>query len=498
MSAKRMSNIKADLAWALEIANGKRREGPRWLPLTEEWRLTREACPSPWLDLQLGGFVRWCSKRAIRPCEVDGDTLNAYLQDRGERRLKHNAIKLRRQIARAWNQCVETAVSWPRLKLPSVPASRRWTMPWPEFHPDFQREVQHWAEGLASVDLLDDDAPIRPLKPITIRQRRHHLQAAATILVASGVPVDELRTLQDLVRAERVAVVLNGLRQRYGRDAPTPYKVAVTMKMIARHYCKSDDQEVDRLRRLCRRVAVRHRGLTSKNRSRLLPFQDPDTRDRFLLLPGELMKSAARDGRGPRQAALLAQKAVALEIAQMAPLRAKNLAALEIGRHLVFVGHGRHEYAVISIPEEEVKNEIALEYPLPPESTRLIRHYIDTYLPHLWGGECKYLFPGTKGRSKHIYTISSQIEAVILSSIGHRVNLHLLRHFSAMIYLQAYPGAYEAVRRLLGHATASAALDFYTGFETAAAVRHFDEVILRHRRLAAARKPGQLDRRRRS
>ena len=173
------------------------------------------------------------------------------------------------------------------------------------------------------------------------------------------------------------------------------------------------------------------------------------------------MKSAAQDGREPRRAAFLAQMAVALEIAQMAPLRGKNLAALEIGRHLVFVGHGRHEHAMISIPEEEVKNEIALEYPLPPGSTRLIRHYVDNYLPHLWDGDCKFLFPGPAGLPKLASTLSGQVEEIILSSLGHEVNLHLLRHFSAMLYLQAYPGAYEAVRRLLGHVTASAALDFY-------------------------------------
>jgi hypothetical protein len=56
-----------------------------------------------------------------------------------------------------------------------------------------------------------------------------------------------------------------------------------------------------------------------------------------------------------------------------------------------------------------------------------------------------------------------------------------------MIYLQAYPGAYEAVRRILGHATASAALNAYVGLETAAAARQFDEVVLRHRRLASLR-----------
>lgn len=270
--------------------------------------------------------------------------------------------------------------------------------------------------------------------------------------------------------------------------------MAVTLAAVAEYYCRVDDPHVERLRRICRRVLVKHRGMAQKNRDRLLPFQDPATRDRFLLLPGELMRSAERDARTPRHKALLAQMAVALEISQLAPMRARNLAAIEIGRHLTFVGDGRGEYAVVTIPEEETKTEIALEYPLMPETARLIRRYIGHHLPVLSPGQSRFLFPGRTGGAKATNTLSTQIEETIRSSIGHRVNIHLLRHFAAMIYLQAHPGAYEAVRRLLGHAIASAALDMYVGLENAAAVRHFDEIILRLRELAVKRtgtRPGR-------
>ena len=231
----------------------------------------------------------------------------------------------------------------------------------------------------------------------------------------------------------------------------------------------------------------KQRGLTQKNRDRLRPFTDPDTRDRLLLLPQQLMQEALRAKRPNRRDAMTAQKAVALEIAQMAPLRAANLVSLEIGRNLIFVGKGRHEYAVITMPEAEVKNEIALEYPLPPESTALIKRYITTFLPLLGQPGGKHLFPSPHGGAKRPHSLGNQIAAVVREATGHRIHLHLLRHFAAMIYLQAYPGAYEAVRRILGHATASAALNAYVGLETAAAARQFDEVVLRHRRLASLR-----------
>ena len=498
MSAKRLANIRADLARALEIADPSRRSGPPWPKLDPEWQSLRARCPSRWLKMQLHGFIRWCSLHGILPSGIDDATLETFVAHRDKRDLKLNVAKLRRQIARAWDQCVEAVPEWPQRPLSYVPARKRWTAPWSDFHPDFRQDADRWAARIAVVDLLDEEAPDRALKPISIKQSRFCVQMAATTLLSSGVLVGELRSLGDLVPPERVALVLNGLRPRYGRESATPCRVATTLKAVAEHYCKLGEKEVDRLRRLCRRVLFKRRGMSPKSRTRLLPFQDPATRDRFLLLPGELMRSAERDGRSPRQAARLARMAVALEIGQMAPMRAKNLAALEIGRHLTFVGHGRHEYAVISIPEEEVKNEIALEYPLSPESTRLIRRYMDRHLPNLGLGESRFLFPSPMGGPISTHTLSIQVQQVILRSIGHRVNIHLLRHFAAMIYLQAYPGAYEAVRRLLGHATASAALDFYVGFETAAAARHFDEVVLRQRRLAETRAKAQLRRGRRS
>jgi integrase len=494
VSAKRFSNMRSDLRRALDLAAGVRRNTPAGDVLSEAWRALRTLCPSPWTEVGLLGFMRWCSGQGIAPAAVDDATLAAYVAQRDRQDLKVDLPQVRRQVAGAWNTCVDAVPDWPRQRLNHVPARPRWTLPWSAFRPEFLEDVDRWAERLGGADLFDEDAPDKPLRPISIKQSRYCVQMAASTLVASGVPLDGIRALRDLATPERMAAVLHRLRDRYGHQSATPYRVAVTLTAAAEYYIKVDDEQVGRLRRMCRRVLVKRRGMTPKNKKRLAPFADPDTRDRFLLLPAELMRSAEREARSPRQAAVLAQMAVVLEIAQMAPMRARNLAALELNRHLTFVGHGRHEYALIAIPEEETKNELALDYPLSPESTRLIRRYIEHYLPVLSPGESRFLFPGGKGGAKLASSLSNQVERTIRNSIGYRVNLHLLRHFAAMIFLVAFPGAYEAVRRLLGHATASAALDMYVGLETAAAVRQFDEVILRQRQLAVTRAKAQLGR----
>ena len=48
--------------------------------------------------------------------------------------------------------------------------------------------------------------------------------------------------------------------------------------------------------------------------------------------------------------------------------------------------------------------------------------------------------------------------------------------------LEARPGHYEVVRKLLGHKSLSTAYDHYTGTETQAAIDLYDRVILDRKR----------------
>lgn len=41
------------------------------------------------------------------------------------------------------------------------------------------------------------------------------------------------------------------------------------------------------------------------------------------------------------------------------------------------------------------------------------------------------------------------------------MHIHIFRHLSAMLYLDAHPGSYEAVRQLLGHRKMQTTTDFY-------------------------------------
>jgi len=167
--------------------------------------------------------------------------------------------------------------------------------------------------------------------------------------------------------------------------------------------------------------------------------------------------------------------AVAIEILLMAPIRMCNLVNLDIEQNLVRSGRGaayRHRI------RRRQKNQDALEHPLPSESSALIDTYIEKFRPRLPSKNSTALFPGIGSDPKNQDAFGTQISRTICAHTGLRVHPHLFRHLGAKLYLDANPGDYETVRRVLGHRSLQTTVDFYTGLETLAAARHFDKTIL--------------------
>ena len=243
--------------------------------------------------------------------------------------------------------------------------------------------------------------------------------------------------------------------------------------------CVSSPCDLKRMAGVIRRLASGRSGLTETNRSRLRPFDDPGNVAALLNLPGELMREARRH-RNPKRGAVRAELAVAIEILLMTRVRMRNLVGLDIERNLVRPGRGKTLYIVIGA--EEIKNREPFECPLPPECVDLIELYLREFRPHLTSGGNTALFPRIGKGPKNQSFFGTQISRTIRAYTGLRIHPHLFRHITAKLYLDDNPGSYEVVRRALGHRSIDTTNAFYTGLETAAAIRHFDEVILRLRR----------------
>jgi len=171
--------------------------------------------------------------------------------------------------------------------------------------------------------------------------------------------------------------------------------------------------------------------------------------------------------------------AVAIEILLMTAIRCGNLVNLDIEKNLVRLGRGKQLHIVI--PDFEVKNREPLDFPLQLQSVELVDRYLNEFSHRLASPACTALFPGRWGGTKSQKYFGKQISKTIRAYTGLKMHPHLFRHAMAKIYLDQNPGGYEIIRRVLAHRSMNTTIAHYTGSETAAVIRHFDQTMLKLR-----------------
>ena len=170
--------------------------------------------------------------------------------------------------------------------------------------------------------------------------------------------------------------------------------------------------------------------------------------------------------------------AAAIALLQAAPIRLKNLTGLDLTQNLI--ARGKSLYLVIG--EDETKNREPIDFELPAETVEILSWYVREYRPVLLREPSDALFPGKGGKAKSSGTLAIQLSRTVFRYTGLRFNTHLFRHAGGKIFLDARPGQYEVVRRVLGHRSMATTTSLYTGAETRSAGLHFASVIAERRR----------------
>jgi integrase/recombinase XerD len=137
-----------------------------------------------------------------------------------------------------------------------------------------------------------------------------------------------------------------------------------------------------------------------------------------------------------------------IALAAFIPIRRKNLAALEIGRHLVREGDG---WSVI-VSEEETKTRKSLDYPVP----ELLEPYLATYLnvvrpqmrSHL---TCAALWLHSRGGPLAYAAIGDIFGRHSTSRLGFRITPHDARDAAATLWALLAPDQIGVARDLLAH-----------------------------------------------
>jgi integrase len=476
VSPRNWQNVKSGVTRAINLCGFSASFIPKDVPIAESWNPVIAHAEGTQTRWSMRRFARFCSARQITPAQVNDRVMPeylAFLKDVGSKAPE----TCRDDLIRHWNRI---SAANPQLSLtPLAPEMRlrSYSLPWNELPPSLAADAAAFKAAILRVDPFVVNAR-RPVRQSTAGQYDRQIRRMASAALASGAETSDIANLALLVHP---ATLKRALLYFVARNNNEPNQQAHDMAhlalLIATFWAKLPAVEADEIRRMAAKCKMDRRGLTQKNRERLRQFRDQGVIEKLMQLPGELFARARRLPLNCRSA-MLVQTAVAIALLINAPIRIKNLRSLDRARHFVPMFSTKEPGMQLFLSKEEVKNDIDLEYPLAPSTMALVDIYMKEYQPLLGGDhESTFLFPGRGGKSKSDGKLRQQIIDAVWKHVAVHVHPHLFRHLAAMIFLEAHPGCYEDVRRLLGHRSLQTTINFYSGLETKAAVNRYNAVI---------------------
>jgi integrase len=483
ISAKTWSNLISNARAALvhfnlakERANRRRDLSPAWRQIWEAQQATAQRS----IGYALCNFVFFLSHMEIVPEDVRSEHLLAYREALRENDIRKYPDETFRKAATGWNRAVAVHDFWPRQTL-TVPSRDRRIAPFMSELPEsFAVDMEGYIKSLTQSDPLAINGRITPLRPATVLSHRQNTMRFAGVLIKAGVPAEEITNIAALaspMNAER------GLRWMLTRnDNKTSNDIdnmASLLSLIGRDYLLLEGSDLSTLVGLAKKLAVpRQRGMTSKNRDRLRAVGDPKVLRKLLLLPQQLFARGEHKVLG-NTTMLERENAIALAILQSCPIRRKNLVEIRLDQNLHRPGDGT---VYLVFEEAETKTRRMIEFLLPEEIVQMIDTHVKTRSPALCPAGTVWLFPKRDGSGPIAYNLmSTKLSKQVYRELGLHFNMHLHRHLAAKIFLDDQPGAYEVVRRILGHSSTSTTLSAYIGFEAGTATRLYAEAVNRKR-----------------
>lgn len=410
-------------------------------------------------------FIRFLDRIGVSPDEVNDVHVAAYREALALNEIRRNPLHAAQAAVIGWRRAQTHLPDWPRQYLVKPGERERISLPLEAFPAGFGRDLDAWIATMSAPDELDPDALLAPLSDATIRHRTGQMRRFASALVHDGVPIDTVDSLEALVRDGHAARGLRWFLSRNGGNKSAAIAdIAIMLKALGKRYLRVAANVQVELDRLAKRLELpRQEGLTQKNQERLRPFDEREILREFLAMPQRLLEDARKAPNCPKRLRD-AEVAVAIAVLQYHPVRIKNLSRLHLEHNLQRPGNGR---VYLVFETGEVKNGRLLEYEVPPKVLGMIDTLLEMRTPLLCPPGTPWLFPRRDGTGPmHTVRLGQRISDLIIREIGHRANPHLFRHISARLLLKKRPGAYELVRRLLGHKSLSSVTNAYTGFET--------------------------------
>ena len=477
LSAKTLANTKSLVKAALTHLGLHRRVRADGAPLAPEWELLYRQLEDRRFRNGLSRFIHYANRLELAPDQINQALLDQFVAElRSSGEVAHVARR-HRDTAVLWNRAVHLLPAWPQTLLaePTVDRAKK-HLPWDGFALELQSDVERYLQWLGGADFLAADAPTKGCKQSTVKSRREQLRIAASSLVASGVPINEVTGLRYLVDPANAKALLTHLVDANAGVISTFVRGVATSMVALAKWCKVDVEALNEIKRLRRRLGAVPNGLTEKNRVLLRQFEDDRILRALLGLPAKLAAQARRSRLSPGRRVQRMQIALFLELLLNVPLRLQNLSQLEVGKQLLRPG-GPTKPMQLVFNADEVKNDQSMVFDIPTAVQLLLDEYWQHFRPLLEPGNNGFLFITLGGARKSADSLRDGVTKAVKRHIGIHMTPHQFRHLAAKLMLDANPGAYLLVQHFLGHKNIKTTIAFYAESQSRNAGRVYDGVL---------------------
>ncbi|HYF53365.1 MAG TPA: site-specific integrase, partial [Salinarimonas sp.] len=443
-------------------------------PLTSAWEALLAAAGSQPYRQGIKRLAHFCSASGIAPERVDCETLRDLHEALVDECIVKNPRAIIKHTIAVWNMMGRRVPGWPTTVLSSPFATEPHALPLSAFPQTFQDDVARWQARMTDPDPLDLEAPLRALRPATLKGYHMIFRRFASALVRQGiVPLEAMTGLHVFFQGRHFR---EGLRYFLRRNDPAgaaeTAKIAGMLGKVARHYVRVDEASEREIKAVLRRLEPGVvRGMGRRNRERLDQFDAPEAVRAILSFP-EAEAARARARRSPGRRARGMERALAVRLLIDTGLRIGNLRQIRFDS-LRRIGSTTY----LRVPGAQVKNGVELEHVLPAGTVVLIDEFVHEHRGHLPGSQGPYLFPGQDGGPKSDGAMRACVSEPIRKHTGLTMSPHLFRHVIAKIVVERDPTLYVAVSRHLGHKSINTTLGSYLGTETRAASRHLHRIL---------------------
>ena len=490
VSKRRIQNVRSLIMTAFRAEGITTKLAPYMTPMAPAWKTLWDMLEgSTYHRTELSRLFRYCSNQGINPDDLNDDISAAYLDALETEALVTKPRTRHQSVCRVWNKCADLyhEKGWPKITL-TVPRyeERLYSIGKELVSDGIKQDLDDYLNFLAGDDPFSAHA--KPFKPKSLEAVKGHFWRYLSALHYQGVDLNKVWKLEELVTRDMFTL---GMRWFWDRNENKTSKhigeIAWSVRCYVVKHLGADEETTSFYADAMSRLRVNQQGLSDKNQAAMAQFDDPKAVESFVGLPPRLwdkaatMQKTACSNRITKKARLLVQASVAIEILTFAPMRISNLQGLRLDEHISWQA-GRMR---INISCQQVKNDQSLDFLLPESVSKRVMQYIDDWRPFLTTPANPYLFPGRNGKPKDSSALHNQIENTLWKEAGIRLTPHQFRHAAAKILLDAKPGHYEVVRKVLGHKSLTTTYSHYAGAETQAAISLYDDVIIQHRQKKA-------------